>query len=543
MRVSCALLIATVTLLSSFDETSATTDRFLRTQQATDTTNAGVEDEERASGGLKNLLNLAKLKKGTNDFAKADLDKMLANPAVKLEMFGRWHKYSTNKLLAKLDMSKTDNIPYAGMLLEYLNTYRVGPEQRRKYSSRLAAGSGGVVVLLLVLESSRSLCRTPAETVKLLIQMHRTLCTTLVQYAARGFKPKFPKWTLRFELVRGVMHDAASMFGDRIVDATQAPVFRWHSELFGSFMGWFALRQHGWSLAPVHFNGLEHLWLKSSSAASKTDVHERVVVLFYHGGGYAVLSPRMYIPFCCNLLSAIKHELTSQSSGEGVDVDVFIANYHKLPEHPYPAPAEDAVAVYEYLLQHEKLQPSQIILVGDSAGGGLVLSTLLRVKATGKPNLPLPLAAIVACPLADLTGDDDKNKAPYCVLSPSIIDASIDAYRPSGKDPRAWEDASPVHCDLRGLPPVLLQTASFDYLFDHSVRLAAKAKADGVTNWEIDIHEGVTHVFMVFPDYVLPYARVGIQNMAAFAVKQFVGSPRTARNARDRGERAPSVAA
>lgn len=412
------------------------------------------------------------------------------------------------------------------LLLAFLLWLVANQEQRREYHSLVTNGVYGVVVVLFLLESSRSLCRTPMETARFLVQISRTLGSTTVQFVSRGFKPKFSKWTLRFELVRGVMHDAATMFGDRMVDPIQAPVVRWHSELFGSFMGWFALRRHDLQLQSVHYNGLEHLWVKSSSSSTKD--RKRLVMLFYHGGGYSVLSPRMYIPFCCELLDAVKRKMSLQTSGEDITVDLFMANYRKIPEYPFPAPAEDAVAMYEYLLQHEKLEPSQIILVGDSAGGGLVMSTLLRVrdgKSSWKPKLPLPLAAIVACPLADLTGDDGKNKAPNCVLSPSIIAASVETYRPSGKNPLEWADASPVHCDLQGLPPILLQAASFDYLFAHSRRLAAKAKADGVTNWEIDIHDGVVHVFMVFPSFVLPYARVGIQKMAQYAAKKFLTSP------------------
>ncbi|KAG6622950.1 putative carbohydrate esterase [Phytophthora cinnamomi] len=244
----------------------------------------------------------------------------------------------------------------------------------------------------------------------------------------------------------------------------------------------------------------------------------------------------MYIPFCSNLLVAIKQELVVQIPDEDFDVDIFLANYRKVPEYRFPVPAEDAVAMYEYLLQHKKLDPSHIILVGDSAGGGLVLSTLLRVrdgKSSFKPRLPLPLAAIVACPLADLTGDEDRIKGQHCVLSPSIIAASVNSYHPTHEDASTWADASPVHCNLSGLPPVLLQAASLDYLFGHSVRLAAKAKADGVSNWDFDFHEGVTHVFMVFPGYILPYARVGVQRMAEFAAKQFLRGNSTSEDHRE----------
>ncbi|KAF4316741.1 hypothetical protein BBI17_007343 [Phytophthora kernoviae] len=313
----------------------------------------------------------------------------------------------------------------------------------------------------------------------------------LINYVARGFKPKFPKWTLRYELVVNIMRST-----------------------------------HGVRLESVHLNGLEHLWLKSSDVETIGTATKRVVILYYHGGGYAVLSPRAYITFGCSLVAAIKQEFATQATKDDITVDIFLANYRKLPEYQFPVPAEDAVTMYEYVLQHEALDPSQIILAGDSAGGGLVMSTLLRVrdgKSSWKPKLPLPLAAIVECPIADLTDDEDKSKGEHCIVTPSSVEAIRNCYHPTREDPRTWEDASPVQCDLRGLPPLLLQTASFDYLFQHSLRLAAKAKADGVTNWELDVHEDVPHAFMVFPDFVLPYARVGVQRMAAFAVRQFLG--------------------
>lgn len=153
------------------------------------------------------------------------------------------------------------------------------------------------------------------------------------------------------------------------------------------------------------------------------------------------------------------------------------------------------------------------------------MSTLLRVRdglSSWKSTLPLPLAAIVACPLADLTGDEDEASGEHCVLSLNMTAASVLSYHPTRDDPSTWADASPVHCDLQGLPPVFLQAAELDALFKHSLRLEAKAKADGVSNWEVDVHEGVPHVFMVIPAYVLPYARVGVQKMAAFAAKQFL---------------------
>ncbi|RLN47447.1 hypothetical protein BBJ28_00023234, partial [Nothophytophthora sp. Chile5] len=200
---------------------------------------------------------------------------------------------------------------------------------------------------------------------------------------------------------------------------------------------------------------------------------------------------------------------------------VFLANYRKAPEFSFPTQPEDTVAAYEYLLRHEKIAPSQIIVAGDSAGGGLVMSTLLRVR-DGEAKLPPPLAAIVLSPFVDLTAGKDPASGQHCVLSRSIAKAARRAYHPTCDDRSTWLDASAVQCDLRGLPPVFIQAAGLDYLYQHSLRLAAKAKADGVTNWELDVHDGVPHVFALFPAFVLPYSHVGVQKIAAFAAHQFL---------------------
>ncbi|KUF81368.1 hypothetical protein AM587_10003113 [Phytophthora nicotianae] len=145
MRLSCVLLIAVVVLLSSCDDTSAnntgqalktktmesgdalvpdTTQRLLRTQQISGTDAVASNDEERAPLSLKNLLNVVRFKAATNDFARSNLDKMLSDPIFKMEMFQRWNaKYSADKIIRILDISKTKNIPYGAMLQEFLNTY------------------------------------------------------------------------------------------------------------------------------------------------------------------------------------------------------------------------------------------------------------------------------------------------------------------------------------------------------------------------------------------------------------------------------------
>ncbi|KAE9335200.1 hypothetical protein PR003_g13128, partial [Phytophthora rubi] len=189
------------------------------------------------------------------------------------------------------------------------------------------------------------------------------------------------------------------------------------------------------------------------------------------------------------------------------------------PEHCFPMPPEDTVAAYKHLLHTEGIPPEQIILAGDSAGGGLVMSTLLRIRDASKTHLPL--AAILICPAVDLSEVETHGDSEHCLLSPEMIAAGRLGYHTTASDPTTWADASSVHCDLRGLPPVFVQAASLDYIYQHSVRLAQKAESDGVTNWELDVHQDLPHVFSIFPSYVLPYAQVGVQRVAAFAAKHF----------------------
>lgn len=152
------------------------------------------------------------------------------------------------------------------------------------------------------------------------------------------------------------------------------------------------------------------------------------------------------------------------------------------------------------------------------------MPTLLRLRDSKRECLPL--AAMLLAPAIDLTGDEPD--APDCFLSRSMCQAVYVTYHPSRSDPSKWGDASSVHCDLRGLPPVYLQTGRLDYLFQHAVRLASKAIADGVSNWEVDVHDDMPHVFSIFPTFVLPYAQVGVQKLAAFAAQNFL--QRTARS-------------
>jgi acetyl esterase/lipase len=399
----------------------------------------------------------------------------------------------------------------------------LAPSRRRLILGLLFGGAAGALTVAVAHAALKGMCRSPWEAVRLLARIVAVVGSTVVGFVARGCKPKFENWTLRFEVLRAVIRECTrGPHGERmVIDAKHARVIRSQSAAFGTVLGWFTCRQHGRRLEPVHTNGLEHVWLRS--AAPRTSTTKRFVVLYVHGGGFAVMSPRMYNSFGATLAVAIETELRKLLRSDDVQVDVFLGNYRKAPEHCFPTPPQDTVAAYKHLLHTEGIPPEEIILAGDSAGGGLVMSTLLRMRDASKEHLPL--AAILICPAVDLSevethGDSDAASA-HCLLSPEMIAAGRRGYHSTVSDPATWADASSVHCDLRGLPPVLVQAASLDYIYQHGVRLARKAEADGVTNWELDVHQEMPHVFSIFPSCVLPYAQVGVQRAAAFAAKHF----------------------
>ncbi|POM66279.1 Hypothetical protein PHPALM_17888, partial [Phytophthora palmivora] len=386
-----------------------------------------------------------------------------------------------------------------------------------QHQKLLVLVSGGAVAVAVIHAIFMGMCCAAWESVLLFLYIVMTCSKTLVLFVLRGCTTKFPNWSLRFELLHAMIHACTETYGERMVILKHAQWIRAQSDLLGSVLGWFACRQHNRSLEAVHFNGLEHVWIRNNQPRQNGE--KRLVVLYIHGGGFAVLSPRFYTSLGAALASSIEKEL--ENCGSDFKVDLLLGNYRKAPEYCFPTQPEDTVTLYEnFLLTHEGLSPSQIIIAGDSAGGGLVMSTLLRLRGS-KPE-HLPVAGMLIAPAVDLTGDEPD--APGCFVSRGMCKAFTKAYHPNFADSSKWEDASSAHCDLHGLPPILLQIGRLDYVYQHAARLASKANADGVTNWQVDVHDDMPHVFSIFPTFVLPYAQIGIQKLAVFAAKTFVKS-------------------
>ncbi|OWZ07129.1 Carbohydrate esterase [Phytophthora megakarya] len=370
-----------------------------------------------------------------------------------------------------------------------------------------------LVLLLAVHELLRPFCLSFRDVCTLTAHVASAANASVLQFTKRGFQPKFREWTLWYEWFQAIAFAAGQQHGGHILKLHNALAFRRNFELIGRLLGAWACWRHRTQLQSFRYNGLEHLWLRSRSD-DKLQNKRRIVVLYYHGGGYALFSPRFFVEFASRLLTQVQSQLAAVCGEGGTpNVQILLANYRKLPEVRFPAPLDDAMAMFDYLVQHERVSPTNIILAGDSAGGGLVLATLLRLR---RARRAMPLAALCNCPYADLSADVAVSE--HCFISKSMLDAIRDFC--VQETPRAsWREGVLLHTDLRGLPPLFVQAAEFDILHQQSLQLVRNARSDGV-QVELDVHERMPHVFTLFPHFIMPRSSVGIEKFAAFIARQ-----------------------
>jgi epsilon-lactone hydrolase len=210
-------------------------------------------------------------------------------------------------------------------------------------------------------------------------------------------------------------------------------------------------------------------------------IEPRHVVLYFHAGVY-VMGDAFLVA-----------DLASQV-GRRTDAKVISVGYRLGPEHPYPAAVDDALAAYEALLQ-DGIAPADIAFAGESAGGGLAVATLVNARDHG---LPLPTAAFVMSPYADLTlagASMETRRAADPLLSREALQARVPDYT-AGQD-AALGLISPVFADLSGLPPLIIQAGGHEVLLDDAVRLAQQAITADV-EVSLDITPGMPHVFQAY---------------------------------------------
>ena len=227
------------------------------------------------------------------------------------------------------------------------------------------------------------------------------------------------------------------------------------------------------------------------------------VVFHLHGGSYV-------------LGSATAMARLSGAIGARAGARVISVDYRLAPEHPFPAGLDDALAAYRGLLD-SGVPAARIAFAGESAGGGLVLATLLAARDAG---LPLPSSAVALSPWVDLTmsGESLTNRVAFdpSMRKEGLLASALTYYAET--DP-ADPLISPVFADLRGLPPLLIQVGSNEILLDDALRLAARAAADAV-DVRLEVTAGASHVFQVFGDR-LDEAGAALDNIGAFIRSRF----------------------
>lgn len=205
-------------------------------------------------------------------------------------------------------------------------------------------------------------------------------------------------------------------------------------------------------------------------------------ILYLHGGGYILGLNKPSLGFAAVLSKAS-------------ECPIFALDYRLAPEDPFPAALEDALAAYHWLLE-KGIRPEDIAFVGDSAGGGLALATLIALRDAREK---LPAAAALICPWTDLAGTGESiqtNAAcdPFFNLD-SIEANSAPLY--AGEYDLRHPLISPLYAELHDLPTMLIHAAADDILLDDSTRLLTRGKAAGL-EITMEIWEEMWHVWHMY---------------------------------------------
>jgi acetyl esterase/lipase len=208
------------------------------------------------------------------------------------------------------------------------------------------------------------------------------------------------------------------------------------------------------------------------------------ILMHIHGGGFSLCSSHVHAMLISELARAV--------GARAVGID-----YRLSPEFPFPLPIEDCYSAYIGLLD-SGVDASRIILCGDSAGGNLALATLQRVRAANKP---LPRLVVLLSPWVDLEcrGDSVQFNDPYDYLSRDLLELFA-AYYLQGADPRDPQ-ASPIHADLSGLPPMLVHAGGGETLLSEIRTLVRRAERHGV-RVTLQEWEGMCHAFHGFSMFI-----------------------------------------
>jgi acetyl esterase/lipase len=250
----------------------------------------------------------------------------------------------------------------------------------------------------------------------------------------------------------------------------------------------------------IVIDGIQTEWLTPQDASREQ------VILYLHGGGYVTGSIETYHMMCGLLASH-------------TGMKVLLPEYRLAPENPFPAALDDSLTIYHWLLE-QGYSSVNIIICGDSAGGGLSVATVLALK---DKNESLPAAVICLSPWADLTlrNETHSTKAETeAVLRTDVLREWASAYTNGSNLSNPL--VSPVYADFNGFPPLMIQVGSNEILLGDSILLAEKAKADGA-QVELKIWDGMWHVWHALGN-LIPESKKAFEEIGQFVHAQFESS-------------------
>ncbi len=244
------------------------------------------------------------------------------------------------------------------------------------------------------------------------------------------------------------------------------------------------------SINPINEHGVigEWVWWEGD--------HDERVIFHLHGGAYIACSPKIYRGYNAALAKLSKTR-------------IFSLDYRLAPEHRFPAPVEDALRGYRWLLT-QGIPANKIIFSGDSAGGGLTLATLVALRDAGDP---LPAMAVCLSPWTDMTGSGNSkitNNESDVMFWGESGDKFANMYLQSADPTNPL--ASPLFADLTGLPPLYIYVSDTEMLLDDSVRIAERARQYGV-EVKLVIEKSQPHVWPIFVK-LIPEATATLKDIA-----------------------------
>ncbi len=204
-------------------------------------------------------------------------------------------------------------------------------------------------------------------------------------------------------------------------------------------------------------DGIRSEWLIPDAA------NPEKVIMYVHGGGYVSGS--------CN-----DHRGLIAKFSKYTGIQNLLYEYRLAPEHPFPAALDDSVKVYKWLLI-EGYKPENIIIAGESAGGGLCLAILLALK---EQSIPMPVAAVAISPWTDLTCSSDSYRTRNKKSLAPLYSWTVFSNHYVGNDKHNNPLISPLFGDLAGLPPIFINSGESDELFEDGEKFYLKAKEAGV---------------------------------------------------------------